>query len=114
MLQVTFCKEIENNEMKCFPPICLNSRTERSVNDLNINSSLRITYQIIILSRMQKGLGEGSRWITESVMMTMIVYIYIYIYTYPYTYTYTYSHIYMVFTTEGFFEVVEVTIYCLA
>ena len=112
MLQVTFCKEIENNEMKCFPPICLNSRTERSVNDLNINSSLRITYQIIILSRMQKGLGEGSRWITESVMMTMIVYIHIYIHIHIHIHIHIY--IYMVFATEGFFEVVEVTIYCLA
>ena len=39
ILQVTFCKEIENGETKYLPSIFFNSKTQTVVNDLDIDKS---------------------------------------------------------------------------
>ena len=65
-VKVTFRKEIENDETMYSPPIYFNYKTQIVFSDLGINDSLT-TSDKIILSRIQKWVGESSSWIIESV-----------------------------------------------
>ena len=64
-MQITFHKQIDNSETKHLTLIYFNSKTQVVVNDSDIDSSLKTSYQTILL-KTQKWLGENSGWINES------------------------------------------------
>ena len=73
--QVTFCNEIENGEMTYSPRIYFISKTQAVVNDLDNDSSLNTSYQTVLL-RIKKWLGEGSGWIIESIVVSILIFLF--------------------------------------
>ena len=65
-MEITFRKEIKNNETKHSPPVCFHSNTQTVINDLDINNIFEILYQMI-LSGVPKWIGKCSVWLIESI-----------------------------------------------
>ena len=59
-------KKAENDDKTICSIIYLNSKAERTINKSDIGDGFKSIYSTII-SNIQKSLGKGSGWITDSV-----------------------------------------------
>ena len=55
-LEISLCKDTKNAETKYSPPIYFSSNTQIVINDLNINYSLKTSYQMVFIKSSKMNL----------------------------------------------------------